>query len=748
MSFYGRQNYIPEERNQVPMSALIAANFKPYDRISQAFATQGPLGRAFPGYVYRDAQHQLAQLAFHAFKLRKPLIAEAGTGTGKSFAVLIPAIEWALQYKQPVVIATATNSLLDQYKDKELPLLQKILGEWLLAEYGQNFSWSWMKGRGNLYCHQAGEDANLPAFQAELAEIQDWLATTATGDLGELPFEIGSQHYLPLRQAITSDSDTCPGVSECAHGPSCFYYGARDKATRVNLILCSQATLATDLVMEASGGTSRLLPEYGAVVIDEAHQFQSYVQSSLEQRMGDIPRLTKRLARNGCDSNLLTLSSQFMALIRAQMGEADRFSVKGAKMPDNFWRSRDALVGELEKCENVVLATGQQNLLGLVSACAKLRTSLQSIDSLGSDQAVWAERRVLRDGSEKINLHMVPVDVSFWLESRLWKKCPAVLTSATLATSSDRDGFGFISRELGLTDRKPLELRVDSPFNWDLSALYIFPGAGYLTEADLERQRGESFSDQSSRWAAKIWPLIEAILSKTEGRAFVLCTSAAVASRLYDLHQQKRLSWPAMAQGIMGKQATIDWFKSTPNPVLYATSTFWEGIDIAGDQLSCVIIDKIPFPNGSEPLEQAKMERLGQRESFGLYSVPSAITKLKQAVGRLIRTETDRGILVLLDPRFRSKGYGKTIARALPGNALEALERKRVSITAFLAGYSADSRPVSGAEEESARQVLLSGADLGKPEVVTQLRVAGALTDLQWSEAVQVARRYQSRGIA
>lgn len=760
-----KSTWIPPESNSVPITTLIEMNGRDDERIKEALGYDTFLAHLIPGFSYREAQHRIAQHSLRALGLRKHLLAEAGTGIGKSFGVLLPSIEHAKRTKKPVLVSTATNALLDQYKAKDLPTLQRVLEPWLMAQYGSGLTWAGLKGRTNYHCPMADSDKDLSAYEDELEEIDRWLGRTETGDLSELKFEINQDKYYDLKASVTSDSDECPGRAKCAMGDSCHYYKAKDNAAMADVVVVNHALVGIDLFLGR-----QLLPEYGAIVIDEAHQFVRYVQSAMEQKItkNRFYRLTKKLVKMGLDArDIHDLAARWFAALQSVMDRTqdDRLNLRNQDLPQELWQARDGLLIALDGAEGrlVAKAADEPRAEALARSCQDLRRALGGLDVKDANLACWVERSRGRDGSKDgCQLHTIPVDVSKFLQETLWKTTPGVLTSATLATGRGEDAFTFVKREFGLPGH-PLEMQVESPFNWEKQALYVFPGKGYLSEEDWKAKRGEPYWVGSKRWAAKAWRLVLNALRLTKGRAFVLCTSVAVCNELYEQHMAAEIEFPAARQGIMSKTATVDWFKSTPNPVLYATSSYWEGVDVPGDQLSLVVIDKIPFPNGSDPLEQAKMERFG-REAFAQYQIPWAITALKQGVGRLIRTTTDTGVLVMLDPRFHAKGYGKTIARALPGDAERGLDRTRTNVSAFLAGYSPLCRPAKTDEEKAAEEGLLMVADDDPDraesrngvgfsafdaefghDLANQLRACHALTDKQWEFALSLAFKYRKQ---
>lgn len=728
---FGPPKWVPDDTPPIPMTTMVAVAGKNDDRIKEILGPEGMLCRG-EGMAYRPAQHQLAQFAFRALDQRKHLLAEAGTGTGKSFGLLVPLIEYAMRNGVKAVISTAQNVLLDQYKNKDLPRLQQELKEYLVAKYGRNFTWATLKGRSNYYCPMSRHNEVPDDCAAQVDQVWEWLEVTKTGDLAELPFDVN--RYLPLKQSLVSESDECPGASKCEAGESCWYYGAKATAAEADILIVNHALLACDLV---SGG--QLLPNWDVFAIDEAHQWGKYVQSALEAVIK--PRRWHRMARKlrqheQAEGSLIesmplkhgsaklledkvAIWQTCLEKIAEKCNPGDKLDLRGQVVPQEFWDANASIVELLHRFAVELEQVDITSALPLARACNELRLSLQGLDFGDPKSASWVEL----DRLSKAELHVVPIDISSFLAEHLWKYKPGILASATLATSCEvgRE-FEFCKTELG-TPGHPYELVLPSPFDWNKQALYLYPSRGFLSDRDFKPKFNESYRACVYRWVNKAWPMVRRAIERTKGRAFVLCTSRMACEAFAECHVATKLKFPFRSQGDGSKQALIDWFKATDNPVLYATSSFWEGVDIPGDQLQLVVIDKIPFPNTLDPLEKARCDRLG-REAFDLYQIPLAITHLKQGVGRLIRTETDKGILLLLDPRFLEKGYGKKIASALPGDALEAMRRPFTNIAAFLAGY-----PVDSIDSQAAMVVSPSGR---KPaQIVSLLHSITGVLDYQ-----------------
>ena len=668
-----RPAYIEDRNPAIPIGALVNAFGAQDPEVSRLLGPDGPIARGLPGYRPRTQQVQFAQAVARSLKAKKVLTAEAGTGVGKSLGYLAPAIAWADRTGERVVVGTATLALQDQLRMKDLPFLERYLGI--------DFSWAVLKGRTNYACRLKLEEETAPLeFQAEWDEVQAWLKNTRTGDIGELSFDLKRKDYSPLRGALCIDEDDCPG-KKCrfSQAGKCHFYRARDRAATSQVLVVNHALLVLDLVL---GG--QLLPAHSAVILDEAHQFESYCRNALERSLteGRFRKLLKRLgqfcvermdseqirlARESIDHFFRVLGNHVRQRLRGQSGKMRLNEV----LPEEVLEASKHLVATMEEGnehlrllaasldeEDPLFARTESLYRNIHQAQEDLRALAAPADS---NTCLWSEAPA--DLDSPVTLTSTPISVAPFLKGALFTgrspRIPVILCSATLATSRDEKAFDLVSEALGI--EHPLTLQVDSPYNYQSQALWYLPE---LPLSILDRQQGEDYQAQAGRFADAITPEIERVLHATQGRAFVLFTSYQV---LRQVRLRLRVSYPVKTQEDGTKGALVDWFKSEENPVLLATSSFWEGVDIPGQSLSCVIIDKIPFASPSDPVEQAIQEKLG-RQAFFQRNLPTAVMMLKQGVGRLIRTETDRGLIVLLDPRFRGKSYGRKILDALPGS--------------------------------------------------------------------------------
>jgi ATP-dependent DNA helicase DinG len=570
-------------------------------------------------------------------------IVEAGTGVGKSFAYLVPA----LRSGKKIVLSTGTIALQEQLFQKDIPQIVKALG--IPARV------TLLKGRSHYLCKQKFERVRaerLIASSANMERIWEWGTRTATGDRSELPFSPTADEW----EQLDADADDCVG-EYCEHFRDCFFFKKRDEAKYADIVVVNHALFFLDLAM--GGG---LLPPYDFAVLDEAHQAERWATSALTATLSrsSIGRMLRKLHRSydvpksfdsTFDEGVRGLES---ALARVP---GDRYPLRAnddaapalAKLRDALYGLENWLYANWQsalrrKTENDAEAERRRDLAlrGILAHQATIERA-----QLPTDEAIaWVERS---DADGRFEVNSAPFDVSDFLSAALFDRTQSVvLTSATIA---DGDSFAFLRRSLGVHEAQ--ELVAPSPFDYAKQArLFVAPPDVNPKAADFARRAA---------------PLVEECLDRTRGRAFVLFTSHA---RLREVHAavRERVPYPIRLQGQMPRARLLEWFRSTPNAVLFATGTFWEGIDVVGDRLSCVIIDRLPFPSPADPLVAARMQSLEARgqDAFEGYMIPSAIVRLKQGFGRLIRSTSDRGVVALLDGRAAATKYGATILAALP----------------------------------------------------------------------------------
>ncbi len=609
----------------------------------ELFAPGGPIARALPGFEARSGQVQMAQSIERGILEGMHTIVEAGTGVGKSLAYLVPAVRSG----KKIVLSTGTIALQEQLVRKDIPLVERALGVPMRV--------SLLKGRNHYLCKQKYERMRaerLIASSRTMEEIWTWAARTPTGDRAELPFVPPGDEW----ESLDADADDCTGEF-CEHFRDCFFFKKRDEAKYADVVVVNHALFFLDLAV--GGG---LLPPYDVAILDEAHQCERWATDALTATIsrGTLGRMLRKLHRT------YTLPASFDGDFDDGMRalESTLARVPGDRYPlganEDAWPALEALRATLYKLENWLYANWHSALKKRVEndAEAERRRDLAmrailahqgAIDraQLPADEAIaWVERGD-RDGRYEVN--SAPFDVAEFLRATLFDRTSSVvLTSATISIDGS---FDFLKRSLGVSDAQ--EVIAPSPFDYARQARL------YLAPPDL--------NPKANDFARKAAPIVEECLDRCRGRAFVLFTSYARLREVYALLRE-RLPFPVKLQGELPRAYLLQWFRTTPNAVLFATGTFWEGIDVVGDALSCVIIDRLPFPSPADPLVAARVRDLESRgmDGFEEYMIPAAIVRLKQGFGRLIRSTTDTGVVALLDGRAASTRYGQTILRALP----------------------------------------------------------------------------------
>ena len=657
----------------------------------QFFAPGGLLSRTHPAYEFRRGQLQMAQAVEQALEEKRHLIVEAGTGTGKTLAYLLPVIRSGKR----VIISTGTKNLQEQLFYKDVPFLEQALyqdpGKTDIAprsakddkQNGGRLSVCYMKGRNNYLCRKKLYDLTDQPVLSGLDEIEQyraiaaWEKTTGTGDraeLAELPEASLLWHKLDAR------TDACIG-QKCSQWERCFITEMRRRAMESDIVIVNHHLFFADLAikLQAEGAPDAgILPEAAAVIFDEAHELEdvagNYFGISVSNlRVEELARdVENSLQHNrmlspsfsGALGSLRDRSQFFFSLLPPGEG---RFSFENRREfleenGDEFLALNQALTrlqGELEG-----LPQKPEEVFNFVRRAQEIQVQLSfSLDSEDRNTVFWIERRGGRgransphgrndaDKSSRQNvfLQATPIDVGPILREYLWSKLEcAVLTSATLAVGG---GFEYIRQRLGLEHAR--ESILPSHFDYESQALLYVP-------PDLPDPRTPQF-------VAKAADRIRKLLEITRGRAFVLFTSYA---QMNEIHQRLlgEVEFPMLRQGDAPKSALLEEFRLTPNAVLFATSSFWQGVDVQGEQLSCVIIDRLPFAVPSDPVVAARVKALDAEggNAFFQYQVPAAVITLKQGFGRLIRSLHDRGLLVLLDNRILKKQYGRVFIESLP----------------------------------------------------------------------------------
>lgn len=630
----------------------------------EVFGPDGLIAAAHAEYEYRPGQMEMARAVMRAFEEKRHLIVEAGTGTGKTLAYLVPAVAAALGGNGRVIVSTGTKNLQEQLMEKDIPFLQNVLPKPFAATY--------MKGRNNYLClNRLARAQSAPVLEGldevdYFEEVSQWSRETEIGDRAELS---NLPESLSFWRHIDARSESCLG-QKCPDYDACFITRMRNRAQEADIVVVNHHLFFADLSLR-NGNYGSVLPDYTAVILDEAHlveevaseyfgaQVSNYQIDDLVRDLGMLTieeaevdqELTHSVAR------ISRFADNFFMGFRDGRGEDGRYPI----IPGTFARRKSdgemeatplgelymALEGAIARSETTLDALKEKtpDVENLIRRLREMRFELEFIVT-GTDKkfVYWLERR-----NRGVFLRASPIDVAGLLQDKLFEAVPTVvLTSATLSSGGN---FAFIRDRLGLDTAD--DLIASSTFDYESQAILYLPSK---MPDPRDRNWGLAAADEVIR-----------ILNATEGRAFVLSTSLAGMQSLFE-NVWAEIDYPCLVQGSASKGQLLKKFRETPNAVLFATSSFWQGVDVRGEQLSCVIIDKLPFAVPTDPIVAARQRSIEDSggSSFYEYSVPQAIITLKQGLGRLIRSTTDRGVLAILDPRLRTKGYGRTFLQSLP----------------------------------------------------------------------------------
>jgi ATP-dependent DNA helicase DinG len=625
--------------------------------LEQILGPNGPIAANHPLYEYRPGQIRMAQAVMDAIEGNHHLCVEAGTGTGKTLAYLLPVIF----SNKRVVISTATKNLQEQLFSKDIPFLEKALN--------LKFSVCYMKGRSNYLCWNKLEEVEGGAYLFSphdpeyLKLIKKWAQKTATGDraeLAELPEDILLWHHLDARR------ETCAG-QKCRNFDPCFVTRVRQQALESDIIIVNHHLFFADLALR-QGDFGSVLPDYSTLVFDEAHELEDVATQYFgvmvsNYRIEELARDADRVL-NETGSSSAFLSDQIAKLIERSkefftrfQGREGRYALQplgsGAGIRRGLY-GVDLLIDSYRSLQTQleVIMTSLNNLSvqsdsidALVRRSQELELDLTEIlESDSKDHVFWCEVR-----GRGTFLWASPINISGIMKDRLFARVnSAILTSATLSTGGN---FVFAKSRLGIEEAD--ELIIPSHFDFQNQAILYVP-------KNIPEPREDG-------WLRQACKELETILEASKGRAFLLFTSYSQMEQVYQ-SLRSRLRFPMLIQGEKSKSALLESFRNTPNAVLFATSSFWQGVDVQGEQLSCVVIDKLPFSVPSDPVVAARIAQINESggNAFYDYQVPTATILLKQGMGRLIRSKTDRGILALLDKRILTKSYGRIFLRSLP----------------------------------------------------------------------------------
>jgi len=618
---------------------------------------RGLLRRVLAEFEYRPAQLQMAQAVEQAIEVGGTLLAEAGTGTGKTLAYLVPAILSG----RKTLVATGTKTLQDQLFFKDVPLLASALPRKFVA--------SLMKGRGNYLCRRnvrrALAETHTRSQRQTLLKIQAWSATSARGDRAELAFLPEPD---PLWDDVAAWSETCLGTS-CEDYDDCFLTRMRQEAGAADLVIVNHHLLLADAVLRDRSAPGRAIPSYDVLVLDEAHLLEDVATDFFGVEISNlrVERLVRDAHREWTGAGAAGAADRSIPKQLSHLAETSARFFQTLDLPEGTRRLRpevlDGICREagLELIQALVLlhdlvqaAPGKPE--GLL-ACARrareqagilkdfLDASGETPDS-GAGPAVvrWSERR-----GRGIYLRTSPLDISADFRRTIVESAEAViLTSATLSAAG---GFDFFRSRLGILEAR--EFLAASPFDYARQAILYIP-------RHLPDPRSPGYVEAAAEE-------ICGILETTQGRALVLFTSLDAMETTHRL-LDGQVPFPLMVQGQAPRTELLDRFREDVASVLFATRSFWQGVDVVGEALSCVIIHKLPFGFPGDPVLEARLEYIQQQggDPFWEYQVPSAIITLRQGLGRLIRSEQDRGALCILDNRLLSRGYGRAFLESLP----------------------------------------------------------------------------------
>ncbi len=629
--------------------------------VERLFDAGGPLGQAVGGFRPRQSQTEMAKSIAQAIAEQKTLIAEAGTGTGKTFAYLVPALLWGGK----VIVSTGTKNLQDQLYLRDIPTVRKALNA--------PVSVALLKGRANYVCHfhleRTLQNGRLTSRDdvGYLREISRFMKTTMSGDKAELS---KVPETALIWNLVTSTRDTCLGA-ECQYYQDCFVMKARKEAQQADVVVVNHHLFFADVALKDTG-VAELLPSANTIIFDEAHQLpetatlffgDTVSTSQVLELCRDVLAEGLSQARDGADWATVVLPVERAArdLRLAFPQDVVRLAVNQIAPSSTFFPRLDKLKEELQAMIATLetlaerAETLEQCRVRAIELAAKLAGWNAVRDAKASNQDAEQERvQWVEAFSSSLQLHQTPLSIApIFSKQREGVPRAWIFTSATLAVKSD---FNHYTSQMGLFNE--LAKTWSSPFDYEQQGLLYVPN-------NLPQPNSFEYTDAVIDAAL---PVIEA----AGGRAFLLCTTIRAvnraAERLREEFEKRKLLFPLMVQGEAGRTELLDRFRAAGNAVLIGSQSFWEGVDVRGEALSLVIIDKLPFSPPDDPVLAARIDALEKKglNGFVHHQLPEAIINLKQGAGRLIRDEADRGVLMICDPRLISKPYGKRIWQSLP----------------------------------------------------------------------------------
>ena len=649
--------------------------------INDLFSAAGTLAKGIEGFRPRQSQTDMARVVADAIQSRSTLLAEAGTGTGKTFAYLVPALLWGGK----VIISTGTKNLQDQLFLRDIPIVRQAMNAPVTVAL--------LKGRANYLCHfhleRTQQNGRLTSRDdvGYLRDIARFIKTTSSGDKAELS---RVPENALIWNLVTSTRDNCLGA-ECTYYQDCFVMKARKEAQQADVVVVNHHLFFADVALKDTG-VAELLPTANTVIFDEAHQLpdtatlffgDTVSTSQVMELCRDVLAEGLTHARDGADWGTVvsTVEKAARDLRLTFPSEGTRLALEQIAQSSPFFPALEHLKSMLKQLAEVL--SSQAERAETIEQCRvrtiEITAQLEAWNHVGlvdehAAKVLWVEAF-----SQALQLHQTPLSIApIFSKQREGPPRAWIFTSATLAVKND---FSHYTDQLGLSDEPAKSW--PSPFDYANQALLYVP-------AHLPPPNSPGYTDAVVDAAL---PVIEA----AGGRAFVLCTTLRavkrVAERLREIFEQKKYNWPLLVQGELGRTELLSQFRVSGNAVLVGSQSFWEGVDVRGDALSVVIIDKLPFAPPDDPVLAARIAEMEKRglNGFMNHQLPEAIINLKQGAGRLIRDENDRGVLMICDSRLISKPYGRRIWQSLP-----PFRRTREigTVQEFLSG-----RPVSAESE-------------------------------------------------
>ena len=635
-------------------------------KVTDSLGDNSRISEALESYELRPQQIKMAEAICDAIEKEEHLMVEAGTGVGKSLAYLVPLILYAAENDKKIVISTNTKTLQQQLCQKDLPFLKKCLGI--------EFNYALCVGSDNYICQRRlNSEFTYTLFDSDkqlsdIKRIITWSSETGTGlksDLKLIPMD-------GVWSKISRDPDLCLG-NACNYRNGCFYRKAKRSERMAHILITNHALFFTDL---ASG--RKVLPDYQIVLFDESHTLEDVATDYLGTEISSsrIKYIFDSIYNEKTGKGILTKfikykhkATDVKEHVKESRAASEKFFKEiagklGTKNESKRIRQKNIVSNHLEGplnklgsslkslIENAASDEDEKLVRSYVQKCLNLKTDLSFILTMKRDDYVYWLEVIERRGGVRYSLFASPIEIAEELNKQLFDKIkPVILTSATLSSDSS---FEFIRKRLGIKDCS--ELLLDSPFDYEKNSILYMPEKIADPAADKETFQSEVISH------------IKLLIDVMNGRTFILFTSYRMLNKAYCELRMSNKNINLLKQGDKSRYKLLEEFRTDPSSVLLGTNTFWQGVDVPGKALECVIITKLPFSVPDDPITEARMEHIESKglSSFTEYQVPQAAMMLRQGFGRLIRTKSDRGVVAILDPRIRTKKYGEKFLKALP----------------------------------------------------------------------------------